>query len=327
LSAGQGCLPALLRLVLMNFIKRPVHFLGYLAVKATTVLFALLPWDRAVKAGAFMGRAATGLVRGRFELTKENIRRALPELSEAQVRETALKSWENMGVVVAEVLSAAQLGKKELLSRFEVTNPQVLRDLQRQGRGAIVHFGHFANWELAAVGISALDLPVCAVVRHIRNPYVDDMLKAIRTRFGAEVIFHRDPFFSCVRNLKRGKFLGILMDQNCPAGDIYAPFMGRQAATTPLTALLALKLQTPVLPMRVTRANGKLLVTFEEPIYPDTAYSPETMHALIDKLNARLEAWIRAEPHLWLWAHNRWKREGDALRFEKEHIHHASARA
>jgi len=243
----------------------------------------------------------------------------MPELTPEDVSKTALESWENLGITAAEVIQAARMNAGQLQEKCVITNPEAVLNLQKQGKNAIIHLGHIANWELVAMTITSFGLSTAALAKHMRNPYVDGMLDGIRRKFGMDIVYHRDPFFSCVRHLRRGRFLGILMDQNYPAGEVYAPFMGRMASTTPLTALLALKLGTPILPLHVTRVHGVVTATFEEPIYPDAAYSPQAMHALIDKLNAKLEEWIRKEPHLWLWAHNRWKREADALAFIAQH--------
>ena len=303
----------------MTAFKKLRYFIEALCLRLLALLFSLLPWNMAVKTGGILGRLSTKIASKRFELTKDNIRRALPNLSAKEVERTALLSWENLGVILAEVIQASHMDAKQLSTKCVITNPHVLFQLRKEGKSALIHLGHFANWELTATAMTALGLPTAAMAKHIRNPYVDKMVDTIRRKFGMDIVYHHDPFFSCVRHLKRGYFLGILMDQNYPAGEIYAPFFGRMASTTPLTALLALKTGTPILPLHVTRKDGLLLATFEEAIYPDDTYSPQAMHALIDKLNARLESWIRKEPHLWLWAHNRWKREADALVYIKEH--------
>jgi KDO2-lipid IV(A) lauroyltransferase len=150
-------------------------------------------------------------------------------------------------------------------------------------------------------------------MRHIRNEYLDNWITSVRSRFGLQIISHRNPFFSCVKKIKEGYFVGIAMDQNMPANAIFTPFLGRMAATTPLTALLSLKTQTPIFPARITRNDkNEITVTIENPIIPDKNYSEENLYKLVEKLNQKLEGWIKQNPELWLWAHNRWKREKDA---------------
>ncbi|MFA5161008.1 MAG: lysophospholipid acyltransferase family protein [Elusimicrobiales bacterium] len=295
----------------MPFPKRLRHLIEYAFVRLAVAAFSLLSWERAAACGALLGRLAARLARRRFALSVANIRKALPDMSD-RAEEIALKSWENIGVLAAELAQTSRMSGEQLFEKCVLENQQVVLELHKQGKSAIVHLGHIANWELPAMTVAAMGLPVCGVARHMRNPYVDRMLSEIRGRFGGEIIFHREPFFSCVRNIKRGKFLGVLMDQNCPGGEVFTSFFGAMAATSPLSALLSLKTQTPIIPLRVTRRDGKIIAILEEPIYPAPAYSREELLKLIAVLNGRLESWIRQEPHLWLWAHNRWKREGEA---------------
>jgi len=297
----------------MPVFKRLRFLSEYLILRLLMGFFSILSWDTAVKFGAALGRLGIKISRTRFTLATGNIRKAMPELSEQQAQNIALKSWENMGVIAAEVVKAAGMTKKQLLEKCVFEKPEFLLDINKQKKPVLVHMCHMGNWEIAAMAVAAHGMQVCGVARHIRNPYVDGLLAKIRMQFGGEVIFHREPFFSCVRHIKRGKILGILMDQNCPGGEVFIPFFGRMAATTPLTALLSLKTKTPIVPLHVTRRNdGKIVIHCDAPIYPAATYSHEELLKLVEVLNAKLEEWIRQQPQMWLWAHNRWKREKEA---------------
>jgi len=194
----------------MPIIKRLRFFAEYLLLRLLAGFFCILPWDTAVKLGARLGRFGIKISRKRFALATGNIRKAMPELSQEEAENIALKSWENMGVIAAEVVQASRMTKEQLLEKCVLDNPEVLLDLLKQKKPALVHMCHMGNWEIAAMAVAAIGMPVCGVARHIRNPYVDELLAKIRMQFGGEVIFHREPFFSCVRHLKRGKLLGIL---------------------------------------------------------------------------------------------------------------------
>ncbi|NLO90445.1 MAG: lysophospholipid acyltransferase family protein [Elusimicrobia bacterium] len=272
----------------------------------------VLPWSASIALGRALGRAASYLVWKRFNLTTDNISRAFPSKTRAEVLDIARKSWENIGVTAAECAHAASMNREELLGICAVSNSAEFEKHIATGRGAIVHLAHLANWEIAGLGVHAKYGNVAAVARRIRNPYVDAWMERARQHSGMQIISHKNPFFSCAKWLKKGRILGILMDQNMPYGEVFLPFFGRMASTTPLTALLALKTGLPIFPVRISRENGKIVANFEDPIYPEEGYSDETVYRLIQQLNARIEAWVRQNPHDWLWAHNRWKREGQA---------------
>ena len=96
-------------------------------------------------------------------------------------------------------------------------------------------------------------------------------------------------------------------------------FFGRSAAISPITALLSTRLQVPVFPVQVTRENGKLVCTVQDPVWPPKEYSQENIRLFVRQLTDIYENWIRQNPANWLWAHNRWKREAEGNKWFAEH--------
>lgn len=305
--------------------KKTGFFLSAAALKFLAFCLASLSWGSSRRLGASIGRLCTFIIRKRFRLTQDNILKALPGTSPEQARDIAARSWENMGIVAAEVAQTSRMTKDEILSRCRWVNEDRLKTHLATGKGALMHVGHIANWELVGLSFHAAGYDSAEVVRHIRNPYVDEFILSIRGRFGGDIIGHRAPFFGCAKALKKGRVVGILMDQNMPAGEVYTPFLGRMASTTPLTALLSLKTGCPIFPVHVKRDGENLNIVIEPPIQPASAYSEEEVYRLIGRLNERLESWIKEDPAQWLWAHNRWKREKDALAYMERHAKEAVA--
>lgn len=298
----------------MSSMKKIRFAVEYAFVRLLALAFSSMTWELCSSSGAFLGALASFLFPGRFRLTVDNIRRAFPEKSAGEAEKIARRSWENMGRTAGEFAKSLTLTRDELLKRCSVENSEKALSYTKSGKGVIVHLGHIANWEVTGITFGAAGLEMCAIARRIKNPYVNSWITALRQRYGGVVIPHKNPFFSSVRALKQGKFLGILMDQNMPNGDVFLPFFGRPAATTPITALLSLKTGAPIFPLRVSRVGGRITAVFEDPIIPSGECTPENTLALIGRLNEKLEEWIRSDPAMWLWAHNRWKRSAEASR-------------
>jgi KDO2-lipid IV(A) lauroyltransferase len=94
------------------------------------------------------------------------------------------------------------------------------------------------------------------------------------------------------------------------------PFFGRLAATSPALALFQLKTDAAVVPVFCRpKGDGRYRLGFEEPILlsdlPEERRNVESLTALYTNVTERV---VRAEPHLWLWMHNRWRTRppGDA---------------
>lgn len=292
----------------MNFFKNLQFGIEYVLVRLLAAIFSSLPWEKCSAVGGALGVFASMLFHRRFRLTIENLSLAFPGKNGSEIKTIARQSWENMGRTAAEFGKALSLDREELLKRCSIQNTQTMLSYLKAGKGVIIHLGHMANWEVMGIAFGASGLQMCAIARRIKNPYVNTWVTAMRQRYGGVVISHKNPFFRSAKALKQGKILGILMDQNMPKGDTFLPFFGRQAATTPITALLSLKTGAPIFPLHVMREADGITAVLEEPIIPSGECTHENINALLARLNSKLEDWIRQDPGMWLWAHNRWKR-------------------
>ena len=307
----------------MRFEKSPSYFMQYAALKTACGFIRLLPYGAACALGRFLtGRAATFVMKKRFERSARDIQLAFPEKSMEEARQIAFQSWSNMGQILAEFIHLSALTKEEFLKRVEVRGVEKLYKTRAEKTGGIVHIGHFTNWEAFGLAAGAYGVEANVMAQRVDNPYVDQETNRLRHTFGGVTIYsnHEDrPFFATIRLLKKGQLIGILTDQNAGSSEEFLHFLGRVAAVSPITALLAIKLQIPVFPVVVTRENGKLICTVEDPVMPPTQYSPENVRAFTRTLTDIYERWIRQNPGNWLWAHNRWKREEEGKRWFAEH--------
>jgi KDO2-lipid IV(A) lauroyltransferase len=89
---------------------------------------------------------------------------------------------------------------------------------------------------------------------------------------------------------------------------IPVPFFGRPAMTAPALAQLALRFDCAIVPARVERLKGaRFRLTVFPPLeLPRTGNRHADTLAIMTRVNAILESWIRARPELWFWLHRRW---------------------
>lgn len=305
-----------------RFQKTPTHFIQYIALKAVCLFVRLLPYRAAV----FLGRNLMGLTRfilyKRFQRMRYDIARAFPEKSPQQVHEIAVNSWKNMGQIFAEFIQLAAMTIPEFKKHCTIDGIDKLNKVHRT-LGGIIHIGHFTNWEAFGLAASAYGYDKAVLAQRVDNPYVDEEINRLRNIFTGHTFYsnHQDkPFFACMRWLKKKKMLGILFDQNTVSGEIWVPFLGRTAAFSPITALLAIKMQVPVFPVYVSRQpDGLLVCHVEDPVYPPTQYTLENTKQFTKTLIGYYEKWLRQDPASWLWAHNRWKREAEGNAYLQAH--------
>ncbi len=286
-------------------------FIEYLLLLPLILLIRLLSWNSAIALSKILAKLGSKLLKKRYLISVDNIQKGL-KISRPNAERMANQVWQNMGQLMAEFIKCSHYNKKQLSEHTELIGQEKIKKHLENGKGALIHAGHFTNWEVMGLTVSANGIDKCAIAKRTSNKFVDKKLIAMREHFGGKILYNRNPFFSCVKTLKQGKAIGILMDQSVSYGSVFAKFMDRMAATSSLTALLCLKLQIPIFPIKVTRENGKIISKFLNPIQPNGKYTQENMMKMIDTLNGYYETWIKEDPTSWFWLHNRWKREHES---------------
>ena len=306
----------------MRFQKSPSYFIQYVGLKTACAILRLLPFKMAVGVGRFLTAMAAKLMRKRFQRNLQDIAFVFPEKSKQQVYQIALDSWKNMGQIFAEFIKLASFSPEKFKKYVKIRGLEKLQHAQDNKLGGIIHIAHFTNWEAFGLAASVYGMDKAVLAQRVDNPYVDQETNRLRNIFGGTTLYSNydaSPFFSCIRWLKRGKIMGILTDQNVVASEIFMHFLGRPAAISPITALLASRMQVPVFPVVVSRENGQIICTVEDPLWAPKEYSADNIRLFTRQLNDIYENWIKQNPSNWLWAHNRWKREKEAKQWFKEH--------
>jgi KDO2-lipid IV(A) lauroyltransferase len=163
------------------------------------------------------------------------------------------------------------------------------------------------------IAASRFGLDGAIVYRPPNNPYVDDYIARARAKKGfAEQIGKHNGVKRILSVLRTGKAIMLLADQKTNEG-VAAPFFGRDAMTTPAPAMLALKLNVPVVFASNKRLGG---ARFRITMHPPLKFTPSgdihaDIQAMTAAINLRLEEMVRADPSQWLWIHRRWPTEKD----------------
>ncbi len=260
--------------------------------------------------GAFLGRRLMGLSAKRRNITLANITRALPTYSAAKHAEIMRGSYENLGIVLSELLATPALTRTDLTSRVKIPGFDVVLNRHRAGKPTIFLSAHYGNWEyLAQTAGILLNAPVTIVVHPQSNAAADRFLNAYRTRFGNVVVPMGEAARPLVRALSSGGVVAFLVDQHGQVDkDPWIDFFGRSTPTYEAPAALALKYNAPIFYAFAERmADG----TYNAPIHELPMHDLENTKDGIIELTKRhvriLEEAILKRPELWSWQHRRWR--------------------
>ena len=269
--------------------------------------FRVLPVDWASALGGFLAR----MIGTRLGITKRaeiNLSNAMPELSAERRRQVIAGMWDNLGRVIAEYPHLDKFRLFEANSRIEGIDAGNILASRDPARKYIFFSAHYGNWEIAIRTAAQAGFEVTGVYRAPNNPIVDRFMLWARGAEGGELVPKGDiAARKAFGALREGRALCMLVDQKMNDG-IPVPFFGRDAMTAPALAVLALRYDCAVVPIRMERTRGAHFRMISEPplALPKTGNNEADRRSLMVEVNAIVERWVREHPEQWLWLHRRW---------------------
>jgi KDO2-lipid IV(A) lauroyltransferase len=239
-----------------------------------------------------------------------NLKLAFPELPPVTRRHLAHASWQHLGVMSMELARMLSSPLDTTLRRLTFDGLEHLDGAMKEHGRALLLTAHLGNWELLAASHRLTAYGLSIVVRSLDAAPLDALAGELRRKTGVELIDKRGALRPVLDALRRGRLVGILMDQNAARHEsVFVPFFGRTASTSKSMALLALRTRTPVVPVFTHReGDGRHRVVIE-PALPWPA-AKETEAAIVElttRCNEAIERAIRRCPEQWLWSHRRWR--------------------
>lgn len=266
----------------------------------------LLGPDRASNFGGWLFKRL-GPRLSQHKTVVRNLRLAFPDLSEADIKQTALGAWENVGRTAGELPHLPSIHPYKG-DRVEVVGAERLDDLRNSDSGAVMISGHLANWEIMAAVICNRPLDCLVTYRMLNNPHIDRRLNKVRHDYGIGVLAPKGlGTRELMRALSKGRVVALMNDQKFNEG-LAVPFFGHNAMTAPGPSRLAMKYNVPVVPVSTVRTGpARFRVTIHEPIAPpNTGDGEADLRTLVSAITAFVEARIREHPSQWFWQHRRW---------------------
>jgi heptosyltransferase-2 len=297
----------------MELALRIWHYCSYLALRAAEGLIALLPLDGAFVIGKIGGELAYRSLRKRRALALANLRLAFgTEMSEPQLRALNRKHFQLLGANFLAGLKASTMPSEKIWERVTANIPE-----ERPRIGWLAAIGHLSCWELFShLGEKIPEYRFGAVYRRLYNPYLDTHLRNTRAKSGTALFDRHNDLLKCVRFLRDGGVVGLLIDQGAGRAGLRTPLFGRLASSSTLAATLSIRTGVPVVPIAIeTVGRARWKITLLDPVFPPEDGDAELFSARINRL---LEEMVRRSPADWLWAHNRWKADRPGFLFTRD---------
>src|SRR5262249_44473256 len=244
------------------------------------------------------------------QVALDGLRRAFPERTEQERRETARAAYRQLGRTLAEVVLSPRLPDAELEQLMRFDNWERYEAARAAGCGVVIAVAHFGNWELMARAPGGGGMQPPAIPRALGGRLNEPILAARRREGGMRELPDKGSTDAALRLLRRGETLGVIVDQNMrPSRGIFVDFFGEPACTTPTAAVFAPRTGAQLIaPLSVRRPDGTHRVRFDGPFAPPPgARGHSAVRALTQELTRAVERVVRAHPDHWFWVHRRWK--------------------
>jgi KDO2-lipid IV(A) lauroyltransferase len=286
--------------------------LEYAAAKSVLVALGLLPASVAMKLGQMVGKLAYVAAADLRKTGATNLRLAFPEKTDEEREALLRECFTGLGRQLGFFSQFSSRSVEELQGLIEVEGLENFAAAKaNMTSGLILFTAHLGAWELTSFGPSLFGHPFDFLVRRIDNPKIENLIDQVRTRFGNQTIDKLSAARSMLKLLRSKGVLGLLPDLNTlDAEAIFVDFFGVPAATNFIMAKLALRTNSPIIPIFAPWSEEKqkylLLIGAPNSIEP-TGEEEQDVRALTTKLSQHIENAIRRYPGQWLWIHKRWK--------------------
>ena len=266
-----------------------------------------LPLGVLSRIGEALGLALYALIWPRRKVVLTNLARCFPAWSVAERKRVARRHFRLLGRSLLErgLLWWAPRERLERLIRIDgIAHVHALLDA---GTPVILMAPHFVGLDMGGTRVT-MAFDIVSIYARQRNAVIDRWLYHGRSRFGDQRLLPRhESIRSTVRALKEGRPFYYLPDMDHGRKEsIFAPFFGIPTASITGLPRFA-KMAGAAVVTCTTRAlpgGAGYVVTLGAP-WAD--YPSGDVHADVARMNAQIEAEVRAMPEQYYWVHKRFK--------------------
>lgn len=249
------------------------------------------------------------ILRYRKKVIDENLKYAFPEKSEKERVKIRNRFYRNFTDSFAETIKILTISEEEFRRRFVIVNQEALDAPVKQGISSLMVTGHIFNWEMGVVGTNLYsEVPIETVYLKVNNPFFDELIKKIRTRFGGYLTEKREFRRAMLTLGKDPRIVLLGSDQRPPASEnrYQRYFLNRPAVFFEGAEFLSKKMNLHVHYGKLKKVK-RGYYNYEFIPLAKPPYDSHQQHSITNAFCNMLEENIREQPDMYLWSHKRWK--------------------
>jgi len=274
----------------------------YVAYRAFSGLFGLLPEPLMRRSGEAVGRLAWRFAGNRRRLVEGHMRRVVGDDSDVVALGRAM--FASYGRYWAEVFWTRPRRKAQIVAGCSIEGEERVHEAAALGRGIVLALPHMGNWESAGAKAEAIGIPVLAAAEGLSNQKIVDWFVAVRRALGIETVITgsgRKVTTALARRLKEGGVIALVSDRDVSGRGVAVEFFGEMTTMPPGPVALAERTGAVLLPVGCyfVAGGGHRFVVRPPLEIPPAASREERVAAGTQLFAAELEDLIRAAPQDW----------------------------
>lgn len=252
------------------------------------------------------------LIGYRKKLVLYNLQLVFPEKSKQELLKIRRKFYRHFVDIFMEMIKTFTISLEELDKHYVVLNNDLLVELAKKGKSAIVVGSHYGNWEWAVKIGQNTDFQRFGIYAKIKNEIFSNKVKSSRERFGLKLILKSDTVKIMGQNAKNNilGIYGFLSDQSPRLRRAYywTDFLGQHVPVLTGAEVLAKKHDMALVFIKINKVKrGYYAVEFQLITENPNEYKD---YDITDKYLDLCEKQIREKPEYYFWTHNRFKHLG-----------------
>jgi len=288
-----------------------LQWLAYVALRAVVTILYCFPIRWNLRFACFLGRLMwRHYGRGR-ERALANLRAAYPEKDEAWYEQTGRRSFEQIVMLVIDVLFTPRLVDRDNWQQYSTYhNIERAKWLMQGGQGLIFVTAHYANFEIIGYLLGVFGFRVYSIARPLDNQFINRWLYSVRERRGQRIIDKKGATERMEQIVAEHGTLCFIADQDAGRKGVFVDFFGRKASTYKSIALLAIQYNMPI-GVGWSRRRGNDFyfdIGLSRLIMPsEWADKDDPLTWITQEYTRAIEEFIREDPSQYWWLHRRWK--------------------
>ena len=245
-------------------------------------------------------------------IVRQNLVSSFPEKTNSEIVNIEKQFYCWFADYFLESIKLLSISRKQLAKRLTIINADLIENDFKEGTHVAAILGHYCNWEwLSAVTIGLPNNRVVALVyKPIKNKIINHLFYCLRSSQGGVPVAKNDILRALVKYKKQQTMtlFGYIADQSPRWQNIHLwlPFLHHQTPVFTGSERIMRKMNNAVYYAEMSRPKrGYYTCTFRL-ITKEPNSLPE--NDITRRFFEMLEVSIKAQPHLYLWTHNRWKR-------------------